>query len=255
MTVSPLKLTDGATYYVSVRATSDFGFTSSTGTSIGQLIDTVKPSKPQTNATASAASVVINWTPVAAGPSGLRGYLVEYSLPNAPQWENVKTNGVSALARGLRPSDVADDELISEPPYQATGLPAGTLLLRVSAVSGANVISEPSNLTTLQYGALPQGGITNVSAFPNPFDSRTAAATIVYDLSAPSDMELQIFDAFGGKVRDIHFGAGGTGGRAGTNTVTWDGTDEGGRKVSMGLYVYVLRGGGAKSVHKLAVIH
>ena len=164
--------------------------------------------------------------------------------------------GIDELKYGVAEScKISDDGLVTSPPYQATGLPAGTLLLRVSAVSGANVISEPSNLTTLQYGALPQGGITNVSAFPNPFDSRTTAATIVYDLSSPSDMELQIFDAFGGKVRDMHFGAGGTGGRIGTNSVSWDGTDDGGRKVSMGLYVYVLRGGGAKSVHKLAVIH
>ncbi|MCX5789255.1 MAG: hypothetical protein NTX64_12220 [Elusimicrobia bacterium] len=253
--VSPLQLFNGTTYYVAVKTTSEFGFTSSIGSSIGQIVDGVKPSKPHSSVTNTGASVQIDWTPATTGPSGLRGYLIEYNLLNAPEWMNAKTKTTSALARGLRPSDISDNELVASPPYQATGLPAGTLQLRVSAVSGANVISDPSALSVVQYGALPQGGITNVSIFPNPFDSRTTAATIVYDLASPSDMELEIFDAFGGRVRDMRFGAGSTGGRAGTNAVTWDGADDGGRKVSMGLYVYVLRGGGAKVAKKVAVIH
>jgi hypothetical protein len=85
--------------------------------------------------------------------------------------------------------------------------------------------------------------------FPNPFDrsaerSRQSPATeISYELPKPSEVALTIFNLVGQKVKTLVNGKI----TAGRHTVSWDGTDEAGRSLASGVYIYRLEAGG--SVH------
>ena len=133
--------------------------------------------------------------------------------------------------------------------------PNGTVFVRVRSVSNSGVLSEPSEPLKVQFGALPKDGITDITSYPNPFDSRRENATIHSVLGANSDVPITLYSVFGGKVRELKFSAGGQGGAAGSNDVIWDGTDTSGRKVSKGMYLAVMDAGGAHVTYKLAVIH
>jgi hypothetical protein len=130
----------------------------------------------------------------------------------------------------------------------------------VASPSSATAAGFQSGLTRITQSLFPNPGgdrppIANLSSYPNPFDSRAGVATIVYTLSANADTEVTIVDSFGAKVRGMRFAAGSQGGKEGSNSITWDGSDDGGRKAAMGLYVCVVRSGGAKGYHKLLVHH
>jgi flagellar hook assembly protein FlgD len=89
-----------------------------------------------------------------------------------------------------------------------------------------------------------------MSWFPNPFDSRTGSATIVFDVPSAIAVSIDIFSVFGRRVRTLTISA-----AAGTNTAAWDGTDSAGRKLSKGVYVAVVRAGGESATYKVGVIH
>ncbi|MFA6091543.1 MAG: hypothetical protein WCU88_00425 [Elusimicrobiota bacterium] len=253
-TASGLMLLSGSTYYVSVRTRSDTGYTSPVGSGEGVLVDFVRPGKPVVDVQVGQNAVVLSWSAASAGPSGVRGYLVEYRKADSPLWYNARTNGRSVNAQSLRPAALLDAEL-AQSPFSPASLPSGTLFLRVSAVSLAGGIGDASDPVKVQFGALPPEGISGLSVYPNPFDSRKRAAVVVYSLSEASDADLEVYDLFGSKVRGIHFSAGSQGGQAGTNEVSWDGAGDSGAKVSMGAYLCVIRSGGAKAVKKVGVIH
>ena len=188
-----------------------------------------------------------------SGPSGVKGYLVEYRKVEKPGWLNAKTGqGTGLTALAARPQALSGADLVM-PPF-LVALPAGSVIVRVRGVSAAGIAGAASVEIKLQVGPLPADGLGSVSAFPNPFDSRTRTASIVYTLSQASETTIDIFDLFGRLVTRKSFSAGANGGLAGVNVVQWDGSGDGG-KVSMGVYLCVIRSGGAKSVLRLGVIH
>jgi flagellar hook assembly protein FlgD len=68
-----------------------------------------------------------------------------------------------------------------------------------------------------------------------------------------------MYDLLGYKVREWNFGTGETGGQAGPNVFQWDGTDEGGKKVSAGGYILRIEVIGDKGsttvIRKIGVIN
>jgi hypothetical protein len=78
--------------------------------------------------------------------------------------------------------------------------------------------------------------------FPNPFNPQTR---IVYQLPEQSDVNLTIFDLSGRKLKtlvqsDLS---------AGSHAVSWNGTDEQGRAVSSGMYLYQITAKGKQQVY------
>jgi hypothetical protein len=252
LSIGGLFLGSGTTYYVSVKATSNSGYTSLAGASLGQLIDYVTPGQPQILSNLVDQSVVaLSWTPATVGPSGLGGYLVEYRMAQSPTWFNAQT-GASDGTLDFRPRDVivSTTSLISASTAAITGLPGGTLFLRVSAVSNAGLVSTPSAIVRMQIGALSASALSAVESYPNPFDSRLGPATINYTLDAPGSASFDIYTIYGVKVRSFS-----AAGLAGTNSTTWDGSDDSGRKVSKGIYILDVSAGGGKATWKIGVIH
>lgn len=70
-----------------------------------------------------------------------------------------------------------------------------------------------------------------ITAAPNPFNP---SSHISISLPVPSVVRLEVFDASGSHVRTLKNGMT----AAGTHGFTWNGTDDAGRTVSGGLYVY-----------------
>jgi hypothetical protein len=99
------------------------------------------------------------------------------------------------------------------------------------ATEGEGLIAVSNELTS---AATPETlGLT--AAYPNPF---AETATIRYTVPA-GPVRLVIFDVLGRRVRTLADRVHSTG----THTITWDGTDERGRALSAGVYLYRLEAG------------
>jgi kumamolisin len=94
------------------------------------------------------------------------------------------------------------------------------------------------------------GGVTSVSSYPNPMDTRLGPVRIAFTLPQPSDVSIRILTLYGAQVRQLH-----ASGNAGRNTVSWDGSDATGRKVGMGVYIVVIDAAGSRATYKIAVLH
>lgn len=83
--------------------------------------------------------------------------------------------------------------------------------------------------------------------YPNPFNPET---TIPYTLRKSAEVKIGIFNAFGQQVRTFHLGAQ----PAGYHRVQWDGSDNSGKHLSSGVYVYRLDTGDLKQVRKMLLL-
>ena len=120
-------------------------------------------------------------------------------------------------------------------------LASGTYFFSVQTESNAGLLSDRPSEVEVQLGVSALADtLSSVTNYPNPFDSRKTVTTINYMLNQNSQVEITIYDIYGGKVKSMTYGAGENGGMMGTNNVTWDGTDGSGTKVSKGIYLCLL---------------
>jgi hypothetical protein len=82
---------------------------------------------------------------------------------------------------------------------------------------------------------------------PNPFHGSTR---IAFDLTAPRDVKLAVYDVAGHLVRTLANGPHG----AGRHRVTWGGQDERGRRASPGLYFIRLDAGDFHSSQRVVLL-
>jgi len=83
---------------------------------------------------------------------------------------------------------------------------------------------------------------------PNPFNPATR---ISFDLPAPADVTLEVFDVNGKRIRTLFDGHRGRG----VYSETWDGTDSRGNSVASGVYFYRLTvDGGPVFTRKMALL-
>jgi len=151
----------------------------------------------------------------------------------------------------------------------ANGDPIVATLVKDSVVMGSGRMLEPALLTdTLGYAtayflcmpspASEQDSIRistsaadtvigiyvkhlsdSLFAYPNPFGSVNSPTTqIFYSLQRSSSVKVMIYDQFGNKVRTVP----GATGRAGDNTVSWDGRNDKGHRVASGIYLIQVLG-------------
>jgi hypothetical protein len=112
-------------------------------------------------------------------------------------------------------------------------------------------------------GALPRPLISEVTNYPNPFDSRKSGAEgrtqIAYHLDQDAPVTVTLYDLMGFRVRRWQFSPGQNGGQSGTNTFPWDGTNESGQKVSKGGYLAQIEvdlpGAAVTVIRKIGLIH
>jgi hypothetical protein len=110
---------------------------------------------------------------------------------------------------------------------------------------------------------IPQPLISDVTNYPNPFDSRKAGlegqTQIAYRLANNAPVTVTLFDLMGFRVRRWQFSAGQNGGQEGANVFPWDGTNEMGQKVSKGGYLAQIEvnlpGATVTVIRKIGLIH
>ncbi|OGC91730.1 MAG: hypothetical protein A2142_05945 [candidate division Zixibacteria bacterium RBG_16_48_11] len=74
----------------------------------------------------------------------------------------------------------------------------------------------------------------SASVFPNPFNSETHQATIIYNATPPAKVSLIIFTLTGEKVKRLE-------NPEGVNSFQWDGKNSEGEKVLSGVYLGLLK--------------
>ena len=79
---------------------------------------------------------------------------------------------------------------------------------------------------------------------------QSAETTIGFDIPTPADVRLEVFDATGQRLRILlaEWMAGGH------HQIAWDSRDDGGRRVSSGVYFYRLRAGRAGLVRRMMLL-
>ncbi|MFH1259768.1 MAG: FlgD immunoglobulin-like domain containing protein [Elusimicrobiota bacterium] len=99
-----------------------------------------------------------------------------------------------------------------------------------------------------------QQPVSQILSYPNPFDSRSANATIRFNLSEESPVHIFIYDNLGYLVREFTVS-----GQQGENRVIWNGENSAGEKVALGGYLCLFRleksGVIKQSILKIGVIH
>ena len=117
-----------------------------------------------------------------------------------------------------------------------------------NVISGSATVTVPTNKpkeVEIEEGELPVPiGVTLAQNYPNPFNPSTR---ISFGTPDTRHLELVIFDIMGRPVRtlfDIVLDAG-------TYTVEWDGTSDGGQPLPSGLYIYQLRAGNQRLERKM----
>ncbi len=95
--------------------------------------------------------------------------------------------------------------------------------------------------------SLPGAPVVLRPNYPNPFNPTT---TFSFALAHPDHAELVVIDARGRRVRTLVDGRC----RAGTTEVVWNGTDDAGRPVPSGTYLYRLRAAGLQYTRTAALV-
>ncbi|MBI4346137.1 MAG: hypothetical protein HY553_04740, partial [Elusimicrobia bacterium] len=211
--------------------------------------------------TPASGVFVVNWLDSLDPESGAMAYEVQERIGTDPVWRSLAIvpaifeNGSSNAKYQVGLTDVYAWE---QP--RASGQ---YLSYRVRTINYAGLTSEWSMESTAVATTLVNSPISNVSNFPNPFDSRKGGpegkTTITYTLGADSDVTITIYDLLGYVVKIFHFQPGAAGARAGPNFVPWDGRNGQGNPVAKGGYVARIKAGSgagtATVIRKIGVIH
>jgi len=119
--------------------------------------------------------------------------------------------------------------------------------LIVAGTHGKGVYSiEVTDITAAEDVVGASGAILSQNV-PNPFNPRTV---ISFDLPADGQVDLEVYDVGGRLVKTLINGSM----TAGRHDAHWDGTDEQGRAVSTGMYLYRLRSGSSDEVRRMTLM-
>ncbi|MEZ4388019.1 MAG: YCF48-related protein [Candidatus Krumholzibacteriia bacterium] len=118
----------------------------------------------------------------------------------------------------------------------------GNRILVARDLTATPVVEDPGDESAAGVRACR---VTQV--YPNPFNPRTS---LRYALAAAGPVRLTIHDLRGRRVRNLVDGSR----AAGEHAAFWDGTDDAGRGVAGGVYVYRLESGGGVDSGKLSLL-
>lgn len=120
-------------------------------------------------------------------------------------------------------------------------------LTDVPAWQSLTVVEEGKQVGVETHAGLSPGLFALAQNWPNPFN---AATRIEFDLSGAADVQLQICNLAGDLVTTLVDGPG----RAGRQTLIWDGRDQQGRAVAGGVYLLRLRSGHISETRKMLLL-
>jgi|GEM_PF-2063218 len=224
--ITGVNLLHDSTYYFRLKAMNAINGQSYTSSEAWfvfhvDLTAPVMPSAaPYIPSGTGGTSFWLNWYPAVDYESNVSTYTLERQVNTSPLWETVSESISGSLTA-----------------YHIDNLTNGYFYrFRVKSRNGAGTVSSYS-LSSAWYTPLSPGEvIKEISSYPNPVDIRDTNVTITYILNADMQAVLKIYDVFGELVKTFSFNLGENGGANGPNSVTWDGRNELGNKVSTGMY-------------------
>ncbi|OGS23528.1 MAG: hypothetical protein A2297_05490 [Elusimicrobia bacterium RIFOXYB2_FULL_48_7] len=241
VTPTGLSVTAGTVYYFTVKSVNGAGLASTVANSNGQTIlsgvsDTTPPANiaavrdgtgADTSATTSNTRLSANWDACTDTESGITKYL--YAIGMTPGGANIvgwTDNTTTAVTK--------------------TGLTltvGTTYYFSVKSENGVGLQSTATN-SNGQYitaAAIPAG---EVNAYPNPY-SIASGKPVKFAFSGSNNGDVSIYTTSGRLVKKLS---------AAAAEVSWDGANETGEKVKVGLYVYCITdGSGNKKTGKLLI--
>ncbi len=157
---------------------------------------------------------------------------------------------VSSIASTVERSDVG--VLVSTGPLTIASGDSVAITLALVAAGGREELSQRAArartiFTTSGVADLPEEYFLSQN-YPNPFNPQT---TIQYSLPTAGEVQLEVFNLLGQRVKTIAEGYH----AAGTYTVMWDGTDSGNSAVASGVYFYRLVAPGISEARKMVLLH
>lgn len=144
-------------------------------------------------------------------------------------------------------SSVLWQQAVTIPDTAAAG--TNQICLRLANGSGAEVETCCFNVTVQGQLAVEAGELAFAlrGASPNPARGR---ATLSFSLPRDGDVELEVYDLTGARVRTVHRGALG----AGSHTIAWDGRDASGAPVRAGTYFARLASNGKSATSRFVYL-
>lgn len=111
--------------------------------------------------------------------------------------------------------------------FQIPDLTVGPHFFSFRATDNAlNTVRKGVSLNVMEEGLL---NVTNALLYPNPFNS---TCNITFDLTSSAIVTVKIFTTGGRLIKSLKYS-----GRAGFNSIQWDGTDHRGDKIANGAYL------------------
>ncbi|MGE5498478.1 MAG: FlgD immunoglobulin-like domain containing protein [Syntrophothermus sp.] len=107
-------------------------------------------------------------------------------------------------------------------------------VIKSMAAYAQSFFRSPAAITNVDHEILPPCGYSLEQNYPNPFNPST---TIEYEIPAGGSVTLVIYDAAGRMVKTLNEEYS----SAGRYNAAWDGTDNEGKKLSSGIYIYQLK--------------
>ncbi len=168
----------------------------------------------------------------------LNGMLPVWVYP-ANKFRMISSSGTNATGRlymMFYDDNVWGSFFVQSPPSPNSG--GHVNYLAIDVTMPFTDITDPVNIPSV---------ISLEQNYPNPFNKSTS---IKYSLARDSNVKLDIYNVKGQLVKTLAQGKA----KAGENTLTWNGEDSNGKKVSTGLYFYKLQSAGKTLTRKLLLI-
>ena len=127
--------------------------------------------------------------------------------------------------------------------------------LRVESDLNVNVYGENEQMsfgsaTVYDAPAMPTD-FRLAQNYPNPFNPTT---TIEYNVATSGFVSLEVYDVMGRLVKTLVDNQWVVAGQTSGYSVTWNGLDDNGQKVSAGLYIYRLQSGSMSTSNKMILL-
>ncbi len=201
---------------------------------------------------------LLSWEDFSDPVSGIKRFYIEEKSNYSPSWNQlvVLPPVIDPMQPKVSERYYSTQQLIPPQPRK----PNMSYTYRVRAENQAGLMSDyiySVPITTVDTNKV----LSNVSNFPNPFNSRKQNTTLFYYLNQDTGIEVRIYDSMGHFVRKYNYTSGIISKSVkGDCSMDWDGKNEQGEYVAKGGYFVVIeapdtKGEEKKVIRMVGVIH
>jgi len=118
-----------------------------------------------------------------------------------------------------------------------------------SGTASGGPLSEKSGPLVIGASVVPPA--SEVKVYHGVFKpGENEKTSVAFNLPAAAVVTVNVYDSSGRKVRDLYSGSS----ASGLNTMQWDGRNDGGQRVSSGVYTVKVEGGGINQTRRVVVV-